>query len=404
MAPKFDPNKPSKFVGRLDTSSISDPAQAVDTLGKAAEAIDIPGSIARAGVYGALSDDSTAMDEMGAQIDRLKRGSEGVKEGPTGADILGAAGVEDPDIQKYGGMAAEMVIDPLQAIPVGKITKPISRAIKNKSAKSASRVLSQYTSVSDFTRKNVDPAVMSQALIDEDLMKHINKPQDLLEAIAGKSKIESSYALSTGERALKKTRQDRGLIREIADDLGQHIDDISSFSKDIKIKNIANPVTYNYTDRLMDPVSGEPFEPKAIRAAEDYVRSIIGKGAEKRDMSLKELYNLKKNLGRNISSKEFWKAPDEAQTVKKELMVDIIRQIDEVLERELKGNSIEIDGAVHDAADYYKVQNGRMSQLINLKGILNSVPLKELKSIDLKQIIGESALAGYDNWCWYRLS
>ena len=369
------------------------PSGMAEALQRTGEAVDLPASLLRAGAYGALDENTSASEEVGKQLDRMKTPSK-MQEGPSGRDIMQAAGVENETAQKVGGFATEMVLDPLQALPVGKMMKPIARAIKGKAAKSASRVLGDYVTSAQYAKEGIDPKVLAKRLVEEDLVRYINNPEKLLEKIQGSSKVETGIELATGKKSLKRVKNKDGLISEISDDLASHIDDVSARSTEIRTKQIANPVTMNFADNMMDPLSGEALDMNKIQAAEDYVRSIVGKNITKKTMSLKELYELKKNLGKNIASKEFWKNADENITFKKELAVSVIRKIDDTIKSALAGKKIKVDGKILDAADYYSVQNNRMSNLINIRGVMNTVPLKELKKVNMTQMVGESLAAG----------
>ena len=172
-APKFDPNKPYTVVetgvGTGEQTDISSPSFMADALGKTAEAMDVPASIARAGVYGAVDEDSTMFGEMDEQLQRLKGGFGSVKEGPTGSDIMEAAGVESKAGKAVGGFLTEIATDPLALTPAGisiftKLAKPIEKTIRKRATTPVARVLAEYTSLSKFGGEGVDPRLLSKRL------------------------------------------------------------------------------------------------------------------------------------------------------------------------------------------------------------------------------------------------
>ncbi len=396
-APKFDPNKEYKELGTgLNTSAISNPIPEIPSqLESVAEVMDIPSSVVRAGVYGAVSDKGSAVDEIGKQLQRIKKGSEGVKYGPTGKDIVSELGMEGIPATIAGG-AAEMVLDPslLAGGVVKKALKPISRLIRKGATKSTARVISDYVSFSKYAKEGVSPKKIADFMVEKDLVKYINNPEKFLEVIEGPVKKGKNFQMNSGDFVPTYTKQKGGKISSISDELRQHIEDVTSKSKEIKTKQISNPITYTLAQDHLDPLSGEPMDLGKIQEAESFIKSVLNKDISKKSYTVSELFDLKKNMGQKISSKEFWKNPDDATVFKKDLMVKMIRKIDDEIFNALEGQPVKIGDITEDAGNYYKNQNYALSNLINLRGTINSMDYKDLKSVNLAQVLAESLASG----------
>lgn len=401
MAKEFDPKVDDfEVVDEIDVSSISDPKEQIKVVQRALQVADVPASMARAGIYGALSEDSSALGEMGEQWGRIKAGGLAAEEdipGPRGEDIVAEMGLENPTAQKVAGFATEMVTDPLSYGPgaVSKFTKflkPIEKKIRSGAQKTLARSLSDYVTTSKYAKEGVDPQILASRMIEEDLVQHINNPSKLLEVIHGPKKITSDDILRGGAKSIKKVPKGRGMVSEISDDLERHIRDISSYSKQISNKRISMPIELERINQALSKVSGVPYNKASEMADKKFLKSVIG--GYKDSMSLSDAYTLKKNIGKQLRTREFYKGTDEAMAHKKELLLGLNRRLDEIIKEELKGVPVQIGDVVEDAATYYAVQNNRMHQLLQLGGILETVPLKELKNVDLKQLLASGVLSG----------
>lgn len=382
---------------------ISSPSAMGEAVGLAAEAVDIPASMLRAGAYGALDEDSSMSEEISKQYQRIKEGDS--EYGPSGKDVVMAAGMEDGTMADLAGVGAEMVLDPASLVGAGvgltkaakNIGKSAGESIKKLSKTPSSRVFAEHTSASKYGKEGVRPELLAEAGIQEDLIKYIDKPSKLLEAIEGPKRIVYPNQLQSGKKSIKmeKVKGKSGKLGEISDELEAMINTISNTTfrgTDVDTKYIVDPISAKKIDKMEDPLSGVPFSLDEAAQAEEYIDSIMRKG--KKSFNLKELFDLKKELGKRVSSREFWKNPDDATAVKKEATIDLINQIDGVIEKALDGVPIRTDNGIDNAAEVYKVQNDRLHKLMQIRGLLNSVPPKELKDVNVPQILMESGLAG----------
>lgn len=394
--PKFDPNKPFTVVEeekgkkpKFDPNKSyevapDDPPEEPSVLSQALETginiLDIPGAASRSVLMGKGKEHLQNIMEEGL-ID-----ASGMA--PTEEDIATQAGIIDKEsapAAKFGAsFATGMATDPTTYLSGGLVPLAkgaLKRSLRGKMANTAARALSKIKPLTktEAVGSGISTDVLGTALVQEDLARYIKKPRRLLEVLGGRRPVKITET-SAGTMVKKgKDFSEPGLISEISKDLGDMISDVSTGAKGVSQRQLADPVSASLRDLTESKISGVRYSDRELAKMEEQIYNILDRDS----YSLEDIYQLKKNIGRQLSSPIFFQPADKALSNSKEVMLKIQRHLDDVLENNLSKTSIKMGDKVVNAADYYKTQNNRMHNMINLRDVLQMVPEKELRDSSL---------------------
>lgn len=399
MGVKFDPNKP--FTPLTDSSPAPKPEKKRNSPKfdptREYEVVQSKEGAETLGVVGdVLTDVGNAMDIPGAAVrsaidGKFPQHMENIKN----EGIIDASGMAPTGYDKTGGivsgMGYEMATDPLTygslgTVPLAKSL--IKRAMKKPLQKQVAKALAKIQPLTKTDLKsNRSTEVMAAQLAQEDLVKYIKNPSRLLEVLGGKrtAKEVTNSAGTMIKSTTKKKGKDtfkKDLIGEISQDLGEMMDDISYSNSKVESKAITDPVSAKLMEEVDSKTSAIRRSPEELARMEDEIFSIID---SPEGYSLSELYKIKKNIGKQISTPIYFQPTDKALSNSKETMMGIQKQIDDIIKDKLSGSRV-MDPKTNkmvNAADYYELNNTRMHNLINVRDTLQMVPERELRNSDM---------------------
>jgi hypothetical protein len=443
MKPKFDPNKPFEAVDEKPKFDPSKPFEAVDPetatnelsfLQKAANVVDIPGAIVRSGVEAAISPEREILPSMEEQFRKTVASPTTASQyAPHGSDInkafkkevLGQENEPDTILNSVGGFVTEAALDPLQwfswtSSPKKAIRKPITHASERQAAKAVSR----YATMGDVTKEGVDIEAIGSRLVAEDLQGMLRKPVELYNKIAGKRHLQKLNPDSLDTLQLKRGEREGGLIGEVSQGITSAIKSVET-QYNLKPQIPANIMGKQLLDKMkvaLSKTSGEtpdlagiertlekalkPFErtkipdmpimgvtktPHTLDLATDVVGKVKGGVDETANtLSLTDLHQLRKNIGKLVSDRAFYAAPDQAMRTETEALRDLYRELGSVIKTQLAGKTVNVGSKTVDAGHYYEAQNNRLKSFLDLESMLEFQPTKNLKDADVAALMAQA--------------
>lgn len=397
-------------------------------LSKAANVIDIPTSLIRTGVEAAISPEREILPSLGEQIGRtIKSPTTAASTAPSGKDINQALR-ENVDILKpmpgneaspewlkeAAGFTTEMALDPLAWFAPSKAVKSFTRKpLMRESEKQAAKAIAKYATKADVTKEGADIGAIGARLVAEDLQGLTRNPVKLYEKISGKRHLQKLNPEALETLQIKRGEKEAGLIGETSKDITEAI---SHVEKEYGLKPImpANIMAKQLLEKAklsLSKTSGQtpdiagtekalilalkPFEKKGIPG-------VIGESAgtaaaylkEPSKISLSEMHELRKNIGKQVADRSFYASADQAMRTETEALRDVYREIGNVIETQLRGKNIRIGKQEVDAADYYKAQNNRLKSYLDLSSMLEFQPTQALKSPDTAATIASMLAQG----------
>lgn len=406
--PKFNPNEPYEPV--LD-ADISSPSAFGDMLTQAGAVLDIPGAATR----NLLSEEGKSLPEYARGL--KERGSREVFEAPTGKELLQEYGMQDEGSEGFmselAGAGAEMVTDPSMLVSgIAKVPGAVGRAFKgvdglgglgkqaskqlrktrltpameNQTAKALAQIQPINKTMKDA---GVDANLIAKYMVEQDLVKYINRPKRLKEVLEGVTDYVKTP--KAGGNVVSKTKKDRGLIGTTSDELYGTVEELSSLrNTQIPQRKIADSISSDILEIQEAKTSGVRYSQQELAQMDDKIYSILDSDS----YTLPEIMELKKNIGKQLNSKEFYKSPDKAQSLEAEVLISIRRKLDDVLKNSLEGKRVQLGDRVFNAKDYYELQNNKLNNMLNLRTILDMVPERELREADLPSIIASVTAQG----------
>lgn len=384
-APQYDEGVSST---RLEAAA---PVETFHAIEKAGQALDIPASVARRGVSD-LIEGENPFTGMGDQIGNIaEHGLEGTLLAPRGSDIAGQIGIDNKIGKSVAGFGIDVLTDPTSLIPMRAATSSLRNILKSKSANQTAKVLQRYVPEGKYIKEAIDPSLLGVRLMEEDLIKYIGKPSLLYKKIAGGSLIKTKRFGNTAKITPKKI--DSGLIGETAENITNQIKAISDDIPPVFTKDISVRASLAASVDMFSKTSGIPVDPSDIQKAEKLILGIMKKGDPDKipTMNLSELLELKKNLNKQINSSLYYAPQDKAVALTKKTLMDLSGEIDSTIKHTIKDVNIPLNNGSINAANFYEAENNKLHHLLQLKSIMKSTPLKELKHLDIPQKIAEIA-------------
>lgn len=395
---------------------------------KAMNVLDIPGSIVRTGVEAAISPERDVLSSVGKQIgETLESPFTAASSAPTGWDIADVASTEmfgnEPKPEPQGivekgirtasefvpGFAIEMATDPLGMVMAGskKVAKAIRKPLLNSADKQSMQALSKYVNKADVLSEGKDIEVIGKRLVEENLQGLLKTPQKLYEKMTGKSHVLRVQVPGLEEYSIKRGPKEGGLIKETSDIV---TDVLKSIEDDYGIKNII-PADI-ISDQIKkasalkkDLTSGESPDIEKIQEILDKVikpysvkPSVGGYGimTEKvpNKLTLSQVQQLRKNIGKQLSDRSFYAAPDKQMKLEKDVLTEAWRELGDVIKNNLKGKPITRGNKTVDAATYYNLQNEKLKAFLDLESMLEYVPTQQLKDQDMLSLLASIGVKG----------
>ena len=391
-SPKFNPKNAKVFEkGENFIEDDSFTGQAVDM---AIDTMDVPSSVLRAGVGGALDPDKSALSEMGGQIsDIATKGPDQTVNAPTGEELLEQAGFfegEDSIGKTVAGIGAEVALDPLSIVnplkSVGKLaSKGLRKAGKNLLSTKTAKALSHIQSITKGNlAEGFDPQVISRRMIEEDLVKYMGNPTKLKERLEGTRSINE-----TGNKwgmKIKRGKREGGLIADASDSLRDIIRQASGDMSPVHGRTIRDKVIRDFEEVAEDITQASGLTGSDLSKVREISEAYLPGGS----YSVEELFKAKKALSKQLNSKTYFQTADKALSLEKDVMMKIERAIDSELKPMLSG--FDVNGV--DASDAYETINNQVHQYLNLKNFLGMEEIKALKGADLPTLAASATVKG----------
>jgi len=343
---------------------------------------------------------------------------EPTKHAPTGKEIMQEFGVSDEpliedvpyigDISKSGaaGFAGEMVMDPLMIAGAGikaagmaaRAIKPVRLAVKTRAGKAAFKALSQISDnskIKEVFKKN-RPQIVGQQLLESDLGQYLNNPSLLLEKIKGKDTVK--YV----QQKIGKTRVDRpiktrtgGMISDISKETEEVLLKISPDVDKIDVNELAEQLINKDIRLRINPEEAIKFSQKDITRYEKHITELLKPIGDSGDMrSVVQLQNLKKSIGKKLSSKEFFAPTDRKLALEKNAMLDIYHELKRTIENSIEGVSVQMGDDIVDAGVLVGTNNQKVTSLMDVGALLENIPAKEMRSHTTVQKITDLMTSG----------
>lgn len=370
-------------------------SKALKIVGDTLAPLDIPASVGRSGIN-EIVQGNQPFSAMGEQISNIYEDPiNAPSQAPTGTDILESSGIFEKDEDSFAkdasGFIAEMLTDPTTYInplkPIGKLaSKGFRKAATKKLARHTERAISRINNISkSMLDSGFDSKTIANTMVEEDLVKYIRKPNKLLDVISGTRDIEK-ITTSAGN-IIKRGNRKGGLISKASETMKDLVSQVSEEIPHIQKNYISNSIMLDYADKLDDIVDATGL---TVSDIESKIPKIVNKYLKSDNYSLNELFQLKKNLSKELSSKLYFQPADKAIAFDKRVMMSVQRKIDDTIKSALE--PFNINGV--EAKDLYDVQNNRLHNYINLSGFLENVPTKELKDADLGAMLASMGAKG----------
>ena len=393
-------NLPSTSPEEPPKEDMSFGESALEAVGTAGEYIDrYTGAPIRKGIGAALdpNSDKGVLESVIGQI------GEPTSEAPTGKELAQKMGVSDDviikdfpvigDITKSGllGFGIEMVADPLTmasgaAKAVKFAAKPFKVALKSKAAKNAFQAIARESSVGKVAGiLNKRPQeITAMSVIQEDLVKNLNKPKELLNKIKGRETAKWK-SIGMGDRIVGESARKGGKISEISKDTEAIINSIKNKVPTTSVNGLISDISnQDVIGRLQRTRTDLPFNTKDIEKYEKILKEVLkpigeGHGLENQ-VSISDLQKMKKNLGKSLNSAVFYAPADKDIALRKEVMKAAYFNLQRRIESLTEGIPISYQGKTIDAASLIKANNQSVNTLIDVANLLEVVGAKELKN------------------------
>lgn len=417
------------------------------TFQKILNVVDIPGSMARAGVEAAISPEREILPALKEQALRtLESPTTAARTAPSGVDIGKAVFPEFKGESIPGQLAGALVetaLDPLALIDpalnlmgkeqVGsKLAKPVLKMIGSESERQAAKAVAKYVSKTDALSEGVDAGVIGTRLVAENLQGLLKQPEKLYEKLAGQRHIQKLHPFSEDTLKIVRSKPKGGLISETSKDVTDMLkvvgekhginspmpleavnaqlarnaslstSKISGQTPDLaKIESILNKAL-KPTDTIVqkgENIFGNVKEPGTLELA----TGVIGKKPDinmpvASNMSLPDLQQLRKNIGKQVADRAFYAAPDENIKLETEVLKSAYRDLGDIIKSQLAGKEIRVGNQVLPADLFYEAQNNKLKTFMDLESMLEYMPTEVLKAPDtsakIANVLGKATIGG----------
>lgn len=416
---KNNKNTPSNFLEDAEDLGEAPKGVGLDvepsTFEKFLNVLDIPGSMVRTGVEAAISDERDVLPSLKEQATKtLNSPTTAAMSAPTGGDINKAI---FPDYKQdsipgqVGNFVTEMALDPSSWFrPSKTVTKPIRKSLNSASERQAAKAISKFASKADVLKEGADLDVIGARLVAEDLQGQIRNPIKLYESLSGQRHLQKIGSDLPQTLQIRKSVSEGGKIAETSKEI---TDAISSVEKayDMAPQVPANIMRKQLLDNAMKNVSATSGETvdlnkvegiltNALKPFDEFIDASEVGGSQNWSMgipkkiSLQELHQLRKNIGKQVSDRAFYAAADANVRQETEVLRDLYRTLGDTIEGSLRGKKIKVGATDVDAADFYRGQNNKLKSFMDVKSMLEYQPTEALKSPDMAATIASMVTKG----------
>jgi hypothetical protein len=412
------------------------------TLEQVINVLDIPGSFSRTAAEAALSAERDVIPAVAEQIKRtIESPTMAASTAPTGRDILNQLSVpggrrtleEEAALQKespgalnllkqIGETTTELAAETLLS-PFGPATylgrKLIRKPLISASEKQAAKAVSKYATKPMVGAEGVDPKKIGTRLVAEDLQGKLRSPIKLYEHVSGKAPLLKINPDSLDTLVIKRGKKEGGQIQKISEDITSMLQQVekSKTVAPIEPALVGTKVIFDNVVKNLSATTGETVDlqsiqkilektlkPFQIDKVETPIRNVIEKQpftgelkqvtefGEKvistpKTITITQVQDLRKNIGKLLSDRDFYKTPDQAMTLETDVLREVYRELGDTLKKSLQNVDVKIGNQVVNAKEYYEAQNDRLKSLYDIQSMLEYTDLNQLKSPDLNSMI-----------------
>jgi hypothetical protein len=435
--PKFDPTQPYTEVDQEELEP--------STFEKIINVFDIPGSVGRTAIEAGLSPEREVIPEVTRQIEAIKeRPTTAAMEAPSEYDVfkelVGKPEPKSPEeiaarkkefpildpiirgAEQATGTLAGAAIGTLASGPLGLGTflarKIIKKPFISMAERQAAKAVSKYANKAKVGAEGVDPSVIGARLVAEDLQGKLRNAPKFYETIAGKRHIQKIRPDSLDTLVIKRGKKEGGLISKTSGEITSMLQSVEKqapesvvIPADVGLKvifeNIRKKLSatsgetpnieqiQQYVENALKPFDtktevfpGEPFLQKMPGSLElsEQLKTVEKKVPVARKITITQVQELRKNIGKLLSDRDFYATPDKAMAAETEVLRDLYRELGDTIKTKLANVDVKVDGKILNAAEFYEAQNNKLKTYYDIESMLEFTPLKDLQDNDLAQM------------------
>lgn len=413
-------------------------------LEKVINVIDIPGSVVRTGVEAAISPEREVIPAVSEQLQRtMQSPTMAASTAPTGRNIIdvgleqmgyeGRSPEETEQLKKEYPKAFPImkgIADVTSELAVETLTSPLSGAaylgrklirkpLVSASEKQAAKAVAKYVNKPMVGKEGVDPFEIGARLVAEDLQGQLRNAPRFYEKIAGKRHIQKIRPDSLDTLVIKRGKKEGGLISKTSEDINSMLKSVEKQAPESAVvpADVGLRVIFENIRKKLSATSGEtpnldqiqgyvenalkPFDVKTeVFPGEKVLQKMPGslelseqlKTIEKkvpvaRKITITQVQELRKNIGKLLSDRDFYATPDKSMAAETEVLRDLYRELGNEIKTKLANVDVLINGKSVNAAEFYEAQNNKLKHFYDLESMLEFTPLKELQDNDLNQMV-----------------
>ena len=336
-----------------------------------------------------------------------------------------------------GSLMTGVVTDPTNwFMPSKAVTKPIRKGLNSASERQAAKTVAKYATKMDITTEGVDPSIIGKRLVAEDLQGWMRNPEKLYKHLAGTRHIKVVGQNMPQTLSVRRGMPEGGKIAETSKEITDMLKTVESeyglkpqLPMGVMYKQLLENAKTNIsatsgetidlqrTEEILKDVlkpylkieiPGEiyPTPPEVPMEANYYgalmkgdfegIKNIQEGGLTKpikqpsseiaaipAELSLTQMQELRKNIGKQVADKAFYAASDANVKKETEVLAELYGNIGDVIKNTLKGKRIKAGNTEVDAAEFYEAQNNKLKSFLDLKSILEYEETKNLKAPDM---------------------
>ncbi len=447
-AKKKQPKK-ENFLESAEDLGVGDPSQTVDIepslFEKIINVIDIPSSVGRTAMEAGLSPEREVIPEVSKQISAIKeRPLTAAAEAPSEYDVfrelVGKPEPKSPEqiaarqkefpildpimrgAEQVTGTLAGAAIGTLAAGPVGLgsflARKLVKKPFISMAERQAAKAVSKYANKAKVGAEGVDPSVIGARLVAEDLQGKLRNAPKFYETIAGKRHIQKIRPDSLDTLVIKRGKKEGGLISKTSGEITSMLQSVEKqapesavIPADVGLKvifeNIRKKLSatsgetpnieqiQQYVENALKPFDtktevfpGEPFLQKMPGSLElsEQLKTVEKKVPVARKITITQVQELRKNIGKLLSDRDFYATPDKAIAAETEVLRDLYKELGNEIKTKLANVDVRVGGNIVNAAEFYEAQNNKLKSYYDIESMLEFTPLKDLQDNDLAQM------------------
>lgn len=447
-AKKKQPKK-ENFLESAEDLGVGDPSQTMDIepslFEKIINVIDIPSSIGRTAMEAGLSPEREVIPEVSKQISAIKEkpltaAAEAPSEYDVFRELIGKPEPKSPEeiearqkefpildpimrgAEKVTGTLAGAAIGTLAAGPVGLgsflARKLVKKPFISMAERQAAKAVSKYANKVKVGSEGVDPSVIGARLVAEDLQGKLRNAPKFYETIAGKRHIQKILPDSLDTLVIKRGKKQGGLISKTSEEITSMLQSVEKQAPESAVipADVGLKVIFENIRKKLSATSGEtpnieqiqqyvenalkPFDTKTeVFPGEPFLQKIPGslelseqlKTVEKKvpvakKITITQVQELRKNIGKLLSDRDFYATPDKAMATETEVLRDLYKELGDEIKTKLTNVDVRVGGNIVNAAEFYEAQNNKLKSYYDIESMLEFTPLKELQDNDLAQM------------------